>query len=353
MTRAQMAIFILRGKHGSDYQPPPATGTVFNDVPKTAFCADWIERFAAEGITPGAASRCTARTTRSPAARWRSSSCGPNTAAATARRRRSDSSATLRRRAVCEMDRAAGRDGITAGCGGGNYCPTLPSTRGQMAVFLTKTFAESSQALIADDLADDDIDYETSLLYRFYALFSDGRLPARYQTAPSDGEDAGLYEEAELVFPDLSAAGQSALAPFLARPDDPASPFGPAASSSPSEGGRRRGGDALRERVDWNEPAREPLQDHLCASGDDTADGNLSGLNTIADDFWDPMTKALRRWGTPSRTATRRPGGSEICPGGNGRRRLCARREPVLGSPPALLAPDIDRRRPSVPASPW
>lgn len=26
--------------------------------------------------------------------------------------------------------------GITAGCGGGNYCPTLPVTRGQMAVFL-------------------------------------------------------------------------------------------------------------------------------------------------------------------------------------------------------------------------
>jgi len=28
--------------------------------------------------------------------------------------------------------------GITAGCGGGNYCPTNPVTRGQMAVFLSK-----------------------------------------------------------------------------------------------------------------------------------------------------------------------------------------------------------------------
>lgn len=28
--------------------------------------------------------------------------------------------------------------GITAGCGGGNYCPTNPLTRGQMAVFLAK-----------------------------------------------------------------------------------------------------------------------------------------------------------------------------------------------------------------------
>ena len=33
------------------------------------------------------------------------------------------------------------RSGITAGCGGNDYCPHDPNTRGQMAVFLTKTFA--------------------------------------------------------------------------------------------------------------------------------------------------------------------------------------------------------------------
>ena len=31
-------------------------------------------------------------------------------------------------------------EGITGGCGGGNYCPDAPNTRGQMAVFLVKTF---------------------------------------------------------------------------------------------------------------------------------------------------------------------------------------------------------------------
>ncbi len=31
-------------------------------------------------------------------------------------------------------------ESITAGCGGGNYCPDGSSTRGQMAVFLVKTF---------------------------------------------------------------------------------------------------------------------------------------------------------------------------------------------------------------------
>ncbi len=33
---------------------------------------------------------------------------------------------------------ALARSGITAGCGGGNYCPDAPVTRGQMAVFLAK-----------------------------------------------------------------------------------------------------------------------------------------------------------------------------------------------------------------------
>jgi hypothetical protein len=32
---------------------------------------------------------------------------------------------------------ALARSGITAGCGGGNFCPDAPLTRGQMAVFLS------------------------------------------------------------------------------------------------------------------------------------------------------------------------------------------------------------------------
>ena len=35
-------------------------------------------------------------------------------------------------------------EGITTGCGGGNYCPTNPVTRQQMAVFLLKTEHGSS-----------------------------------------------------------------------------------------------------------------------------------------------------------------------------------------------------------------
>ena len=53
MTRASLAVMLLKAKHGSDYEPPPATGTVFADVPADAFAAAWIEQLAAEGITAG------------------------------------------------------------------------------------------------------------------------------------------------------------------------------------------------------------------------------------------------------------------------------------------------------------
>lgn len=55
LSRAEMAIFLLRAKHGAAYLPPPATGTRFADVPATAFGAAWIEQLAAEGVTSGCA----------------------------------------------------------------------------------------------------------------------------------------------------------------------------------------------------------------------------------------------------------------------------------------------------------
>ena len=77
VTRAQMAVFLLKAQHGAGYTPPACSG-VFGDVPCPSQYADWIEQLANEGIT--------------------------------------------------------------GGCGGGDYCPNNPNTRGQMAVFLVKTF---------------------------------------------------------------------------------------------------------------------------------------------------------------------------------------------------------------------
>ena len=70
-----MAVFILKAEHGICYTPPACTG-VFPDVPCTSSFAPWIEAMAAEGIT--------------------------------------------------------------SGCGGGNFCPLDPVRRDQMAVFLLK-----------------------------------------------------------------------------------------------------------------------------------------------------------------------------------------------------------------------
>jgi hypothetical protein len=52
VTRDQMAVFLLKGKHGQGYVPPSATG-VFQDVPTNYWAAAWIEQLAAEGITTG------------------------------------------------------------------------------------------------------------------------------------------------------------------------------------------------------------------------------------------------------------------------------------------------------------
>src|SRR5215213_8074873 len=76
VTRAQMAVFLLRAKHGSDFVPPAASGNVFTDIPAGYWAAAWIEQLAAEGIT--------------------------------------------------------------SGCSGGRYCPEQPVTRDQMAVFLLR-----------------------------------------------------------------------------------------------------------------------------------------------------------------------------------------------------------------------
>jgi len=74
--RDQMAVFLLKAEHGSDYVPSTCTG-IYTDVACPSSFADWIEQLATEGVTTG--------------------------------------------------------------CGGGNYCPDATVTRAQMAVFLLKT----------------------------------------------------------------------------------------------------------------------------------------------------------------------------------------------------------------------
>ena len=75
VTRAQMAVFLLKASLGPAYAPPAATGTVFADVPASAFAASWIEDLAARGITSGCGGGhyCPAKR-QHPRRRWPSSS---------------------------------------------------------------------------------------------------------------------------------------------------------------------------------------------------------------------------------------------------------------------------------------
>jgi len=76
LPRKQVAVLLLKAEHGPSWTPPPCAG-IFGDVPCPGPFADWIEALATEGIT--------------------------------------------------------------GGCGGGNFCPDADVTRAQMAAFLLKT----------------------------------------------------------------------------------------------------------------------------------------------------------------------------------------------------------------------
>ena len=143
VTRAQMAVFLLKSKYGVAYTPPPASGTLFTDVPIGAFAADWIEELAAEGIATGCGgnSYCPgAAVTRAQMAVFLlkaslGSSYTPPPATGTV-----FSDVPAGAFAAPWIEDLAGRQ-ITSGCGGGKYCPSSANTRGQMAVFLVKTFS--------------------------------------------------------------------------------------------------------------------------------------------------------------------------------------------------------------------
>ena len=151
ITRAEMAVFLLKAEHGGGHMPPNATGKVFADVGKNDFAAAWIEELYAEGITggctadpPGPAlpNYCpTASVTRGQMAVFLLKvyegigHVPPPATGVFGDVSISDPLAPW----IEELSRLQ----ITVGCGGTNYCPNDANTRGQMAVFMTKTFHRS------------------------------------------------------------------------------------------------------------------------------------------------------------------------------------------------------------------
>ena len=144
VTRAQMAIFLERGVHGSEYQPPAVgNGTGFNDVSTGYWAAAWIKQLAADGITLGcgAGNYCPEDpVTRAQMAvfllraEFGATYTPPAVGAST-----SFNDVSIEYWAAAWIKQLAG-ECITTGCGNGNYCPEDPVTRAQMAVFLVRTF---------------------------------------------------------------------------------------------------------------------------------------------------------------------------------------------------------------------
>jgi hypothetical protein len=141
VTRAEMAVFLEKGMRGSAYIPPAGTGTVFADVPLSYWAADWIEQLFADGITAGCGSGIycpEAPVTRAQMAIFllraeHGLAFTPPAATGVF----ADVPTTYWDASWIEQ---LATEGITTGCGGGNYCPEAPVTRAQMAVFLVKTF---------------------------------------------------------------------------------------------------------------------------------------------------------------------------------------------------------------------
>ena len=76
----------------------------------------------------------------------------------------------------------------------------------------------ASADLIADALANDDIEYQESLVLRGYALLNDERLPKAYRSpVPALDDASGLFAEVVSQEADLSAETLAQLAPFMAR----------------------------------------------------------------------------------------------------------------------------------------
>ncbi len=140
VTRQQMAVFLMKSKNGLCYVPPPCTGQ-FPDVPCSSNFAPWIEALAASGITGG---------------------CGGGNYCPTNPVTRQQMAVFLLKAKhgstyvppVCNGDfldvpcpsqfadwiEQLAAESITGGCGGGNYCPLQAVRRDQMAAFLFNTF---------------------------------------------------------------------------------------------------------------------------------------------------------------------------------------------------------------------
>jgi ELWxxDGT repeat protein len=138
VNRAQMSVFLLTAR---GTPPPPATGTLFQDVPPGYWAGAWIEELAREGVASGCSVSpplfCPdTNLTRAQMAILLVGALHQTPPAATGTRFADVPAGYYAARWIEQL----AADGITNGCGGGNFCPDLAVTRAEMAVYLTTAF---------------------------------------------------------------------------------------------------------------------------------------------------------------------------------------------------------------------
>ncbi len=139
VTRAQMAVFIVRAVYNGDNFTLNQQTPYFADVPEGSFGYNWIQKLYELGITTG----CSAGyyCPNDPVSRG-------EMAAFIIRMRYAGAAFTFSPTPVfTDVPSSAGffnyiqrmaEDNITSGCGGGMYCPDDSVTRGEMAVFIMR-----------------------------------------------------------------------------------------------------------------------------------------------------------------------------------------------------------------------
>ena len=146
VTRAQIAVFLLRGIHGAGFSPSAATGMVFTDVPASHPLAKWIEGLAGEGVTGGCATTPPRYCPDDGVTRGQMAvlllravhGAGYQAPAATGTM---FGDVPVSHPFAAWIEQLA-REGVTGGCSTSPplYCPDAPVTRAQMAVFLVRAF---------------------------------------------------------------------------------------------------------------------------------------------------------------------------------------------------------------------
>jgi hypothetical protein len=144
VTRAEMAVFLLRAKYGPGYAPP-AAGHYFLDVPVTGkeWMEPWIDQYYREGMTSGcgAGNYCPENNvTRAEVAVFVLRALhGGGYAPPAASGFFADVPVTGKEWMEPWIIQFA-NEGITTGCGGGNYCPENNVTRAEIAVFIGRAY---------------------------------------------------------------------------------------------------------------------------------------------------------------------------------------------------------------------